>query len=80
MGGVVGNHSPRNTDRCNFPDGHPSSYQPLPTGLNFGEQIETMNAVFPTDLSKFTPIKYYLVAKEVMVRRFRSWIPGYLIH
>ena len=26
-----------------FPDGHPSSYQAYPTGLNFGEQ---MGAIF----------------------------------
>ena len=28
-----------------YPDGHPSRYQPPPTGLNFGEQTRT--GVFP---------------------------------
>ena len=27
--------------RVFYPDGHPSKYQPLPTGLNFGEQTRT---------------------------------------
>ena len=31
--------------RVFYPDGHPSRYQPRPTGLNFGEQTGT--GVFP---------------------------------
>ena len=31
--------------RVFYLDGHPSRYQPHPTGLNFGEQMET--GVFP---------------------------------
>ena len=37
--------SPRVQHGVSYLDGHPSRYQPRPTGLNFGEQTET--GVFP---------------------------------
>ena len=38
--------------RVFYLDGHPSRYQPRPTGLNFGEQTGT--GVFPLVIARFS--------------------------
>ena len=35
---MIGDHCASVTPQGDFPGGHPSSYQPRPTGLNFDEQ------------------------------------------
>ena len=44
--------------RVFYRDGHPSIYQPRPTGLNFGEQTGT--AVFPLVIAVGFFQRYYL--------------------
>ena len=63
--------------RVLYRDGHPSRYQPRPTGLNFGEQTGT--GVFPLVIavphilnwaSQFElGLSEYLVSKETVVLR-----------
>ena len=53
--------------RVFYRDGHPSKYQPRPTGLNFGEQTGT--GIFPLVIAVplwITPRKVYL--KSVVAR------------
>ena len=43
---------------CFYLDGHPSRYQPRPTGLNFGEQTGT--GVFPLVIAVSLPSLYII--------------------